>query len=154
MTVQAFDIYDFAGFTAGQLAICPEPATVDAFNKVAKWQPDIVVTMTTVEEFSSDDFAAHITKITPQWMQAAVADFGVPQNDFNTVISRLLDVLNNRGRVLIHCKGGQGRSGMLAMRLLVEQGEPAIDALTRIRCVRPHAVETTQQEQWASQRLT
>ena len=40
---------------------------------------------------------------------------------------------------------------MLAMRLLVEQGETAADALARIRKVRPNAVETIQQEQWASQ---
>jgi protein-tyrosine phosphatase len=152
MTKQAFDIYSFAGFTAGQLAICPEPASDADFTKVAKWKPDVVVTMTTVEEFSDADFASKITHTSQQWIQAAVEDFDVPQNDFSAVISRLNSVLCDQGRVLIHCKGGQGRSGMLAMRLLVEQGEPAGDALVRIRKIRPHAVETIQQEQWASQR--
>ena len=151
MTDRTFDIYEFSGFTNGQLAICPEPASDDSFEKVAQWNADIIVTMITVEEFARDDFSAKITHATPQWIQAAVSDFGIPENDFGAVIDRLLAVLQTDGRILIHCKGGQGRSGMMAMRLLVEQGEPAIDALARIRRVRPNAVETIQQEQWASE---
>lgn len=152
MTVKSFEIYEFAGFSAGVLAICPEPVADEAFGKISDWKPDVVVTMTSVEEFARDDFAAKITKTGPQWMQTAVTDFGIPECDFSVAITRLLESLSNNGRVLIHCKGGQGRSGMLAMRLLVEQGEPAIYALNRIRTIRPNAVETIQQEQWASQK--
>jgi hypothetical protein len=151
MTEKPFEIYEFAGFSAGVLAICPEPVEDDAFTKISDWAPDVVVTMTSVEEFARDDFAAKIAGISPQWIQATVADFGVPESDFSAVITRLLACLTEGGRVLIHCKGGQGRSGMLAMRLLVEQGEPSTDALARIRAARPNAVETIQQEQWASQ---
>ena len=151
MTDQVFDIYAFSGFNAGHLAICPEPTSDAALAQVANWNADIIVTMITVDEFSCDDFAAKITHTTPQWIQAAVTDFGVPDSDFNPIINRLVAVLNENKRIMIHCKGGQGRSGMLAMRLLVEQGEQAVDALNRIRMVRPNAVETIQQEQWASQ---
>jgi hypothetical protein len=151
MTEKPFEIYEFAGFSAGVLAICPEPVADEAFGEILDWTPDIIVTMTSVEEFARDDFAVKITQAGPQWMQTAVEDFGVPDSDFSAVITRLLECLSNNGRVLIHCKGGQGRSGMLAMRLLVEQGEPAIDALARIRATRTNAVETIQQEQWASQ---
>jgi protein-tyrosine phosphatase len=150
MTADTFDIYAFAGFRAGQLAICPEPVNDYAFTKVEAWNADIVVTMITVEEFARADFTARITRSAKQWMQAAVKDFNVPESDLSEVLEYLGSVLKADGRVLIHCKGGQGRSGMLAMRLLVEQGEPAVDALARIRKVRPNAVETIQQEQWAS----
>ena len=151
MTEKPFEVYEFAGFSAGVLAICPEPVEESAFTEISDWNADVIVTMTSVEEFARDDFAAKISQTAAQWMQAMVTDFGVPDSDFSVVIARLLTILNNNGRVLIHCKGGQGRSGMLAMRLLVEQGEPAIDALSRIRKVRANAVETIQQEQWASQ---
>ncbi len=55
------------------------------------------------------------------------------------------------GRVLVHCMGGCGRSGMALLRLMVESGEPADRALARLRAVRPCAVETPEQLAWASQ---
>lgn len=146
-----FDIYTLQGFKTGHIAICPEPPDVGSFDQIRAWQPDIVVTMTTVDEFPNDQFAAQIAKTAPQWMQAAVLDFDVPDSDFSNVIAHLLAKMAQGGRVLIHCKGGQGRSGMLAMRLLVEQGEAPDTALKRLRQVRPHAVETKDQEIWASQ---
>ena len=50
---------------------------------------------------------------------------------------------------MIHCFGGCGRSGMAALRLMVEAGEDADEALERLRAVRPCAVETDAQLRWA-----
>jgi len=50
----------------------------------------------------------------------------------------------------VHCRGGCGRSGMIALRLMIEIGEAADDALARLRAVRPCAVETPQQLRWAT----
>ena len=52
--------------------------------------------------------------------------------------------------LLLHCRGGQGRSGMIALRLLVERGEAPDAGLTRLRQARPGAVETAAQLAWAS----
>lgn len=150
MSNEAFEIYEFKGHTNGMLAICKQPHTEPDFEAVADWTPDVIVTMTSVEEFEREDFAAKITACAPQWMQVTVSDFGVPESDLEEVVSRLSDVLSGGGRVLIHCKGGQGRSGMLCMRLLVDQGEAPKQALARIRQKRAGAVETDAQEIWAS----
>ncbi len=53
------------------------------------------------------------------------------------------------GRVLAHCYGGCGRSGMVLMRLMVEAGEDADPALERLRDARPCAVEAKEQRAWA-----
>ena len=53
------------------------------------------------------------------------------------------------GRVLIHCRAGCGRSGMAALRLMIECGEAPDEALARLRAVRPCAVETGAQMAWA-----
>ena len=53
-----------------------------------------------------------------------------------------LSALQGKGRVLIHCMGGCGRSGMAALRLMIEAGEAPGAALERLRAVRPCAVET------------
>ena len=51
--------------------------------------------------------------------------------------------------VAVHCRAGIGRSGMVALRLMIEAGEAPDDALARLRTVRPCAVETTAQMHWA-----
>ena len=48
--------------------------------------------------------------------------------------------------VVIHCRGGQGRSGMVAASVLVTLGHPAVKALEIVRETRKGAVETPEQE--------
>jgi len=50
--------------------------------------------------------------------------------------------------VLIHCRGGLGRTGTLAARLLMEEGQDAQSAMRMVRDVRPHAIETATQEKY------
>lgn len=50
-------------------------------------------------------------------------------------------------RIVVHCRGGLGRTGTVAARLLAELGvEPAM-AIARVRDARPGAIETSAQEQ-------
>jgi ADP-ribosyl-[dinitrogen reductase] hydrolase len=48
--------------------------------------------------------------------------------------------------VLLHCRGGLGRSGTIAARLLVELGENPRVAIDRVRRARHGAIETPAQE--------
>ena len=49
--------------------------------------------------------------------------------------------------MLVHCKGGLGRAGTVAARLLVELGASPDDAIRRVRDARSrHAIETASQE--------
>lgn len=61
-----------------------------------------------------------------------------------------LATLRNGGKVLAHCRGGCGRSGMAVLRLMVELGEAPDVALARLRDARPCAVETQAQLDWAA----
>ena len=58
--------------------------------------------------------------------------------------------LRGGGRVLIHCRAGRGRSGMIALRLMIAGGERPVAALKRLRAVQPEAVETPGQMNWAT----
>jgi len=88
----------------------------------------------------------------PPDARAAVADFGVPKDDatWDGVALQLLELLRQSKRVLVHCKGGCGRSGMAVLRLMIAAGEEPAQALARLRAVRPCAVETEAQLAWAS----
>jgi ADP-ribosyl-[dinitrogen reductase] hydrolase len=63
--------------------------------------------------------------------------------------SESLRTLLDKGQnVLVHCRGGLGRAGMVSARLLVESGvEPGV-AIARVRAARPGAIETPEQEVW------
>ena len=65
------------------------------------------------------------------------------------------DVLRDRLRlgfdVLVHCRGGLGRAGTVAARLLVELGARPDDAIRRVRDVRPGAIEDGAQEAHVAQ---
>ena len=144
----------------GTLAIASLPgrdgqyrADLDVFHE---WQPGIVITMTTPEEMAAvggQNLGTDIQAMGSRWCHLPVTDFGEPGQDVITkwpkVSKSVRQALKGGGRVIVHCKGGCGRSGMIALRLMVESGEDRFTALNRLRAVRDCAVETKGQLAWA-----
>ncbi len=84
------------------------------------------------------------------WVHVPVPDFDVPAGlDWIALRDRVLAALGRGERVLLHCFGGCGRSGMLALRLMIAAGEDPERAVARLRKVRPCAIETDAQMAWA-----
>jgi ADP-ribosyl-[dinitrogen reductase] hydrolase len=59
--------------------------------------------------------------------------------------ARLHARLDRGEAVLVHCRGGRGRAGTVAARLLVERGMAPEAAIEAVRAVRPGAIETAPQ---------
>lgn len=51
------------------------------------------------------------------------------------------------GKIIMHCQGGFGRTGMMAAAYWVGKGLSAKEAIDKVRQSRPHAVETKEQEE-------
>ena len=51
-----------------------------------------------------------------------------------------------KGRVVVHCAAGLGRSGTVAACLLLQTGMEAGAAIAAVRAARPGAIETPEQE--------
>ena len=49
---------------------------------------------------------------------------------------------------LVHCKGGLGRAGTIATRLLIELGVAPREAINAVRQARPGTIETIEQERY------
>lgn len=85
------------------------------------------------------------------WLHLPIPDAGVPDAGFEASWGRagvwLRDQLRRGRDLVVHCKGGLGRTGMVAARLLVELGEAPEAAIARVRAARPGAIETRAQEE-------
>lgn len=121
--------------------------------RMQDWRPDLVLTMVETTELERVGALGVGTEVGTGWLHFPVADFGVPDGqtalDWSNVSVQALLALRDGGRVLVHCFGGCGRSGMAVLRLMIEAGEAPAVALARLRAVRPCAVETETQRQWA-----
>ena len=144
----------------GLLALSPCPGLTGDYEldaeQIQAWRPSFVLTMTPLaelEQLGAAKFMADVPTFGARWLHFPVKDFGSPdatQTQAWTEISeKIRKALLGGGRVLVHCRGGCGRSGMAVLRLLIEMGEPVSDALTRLRYVRHCAVETDAQFDWA-----
>jgi len=137
---------------AGELAISPVPGPAD-IAAIRLWGPSQVVTLLTESEMSLLALQPFGEAVGARWWHLPITDFGTPAAEtaarWPVVAVTLLAALAAGERVLIHCRGGCGRSGMLALRLMVMAGEAPDAALTRLRAVRPCAVETAAQMDWA-----
>ena len=137
----------------GVLALCPMPGRGGDFAgdlaRVLDWRPDLVVSMTESHEMAAD-LPGALAAAGIGWRHFPVVDYGVPEAGFDGLAVGIAGVLSGGGRVLLHCMGGCGRSGMVALAIMVRAGEEPGAALARLRAVRPCAVETAEQLAWAS----
>lgn len=136
--------------TTGMLALCPLPRDASDVARVAAWGADMVLTLVEPKELATLG-VAHL----PDWIVDAgiawrhypIVDYGTPSADWSPLSGELHGVLATGGRIMIHCRGGCGRTGMIALRLMEEAGEA--NALARLRAARPCAIETDAQMDWA-----
>ncbi len=144
----------------GILALAPLPGQDGDYDgdlaHLRDWKPALVISLTPDLEMlahGAGDLGADIQDMGSRWMHLPVEDFSAPgkltRDRWPQTSAAARAALRGGGRVLIHCRGGCGRSGMAALRLMVEAGENADTALARLRAVRPCAVETAAQMAWA-----
>lgn len=159
--MQIFDVE--AG--SGRVAVAPMPGLFtpleDDVAEIAGWGAGLVLSMVGAGELARAG-SGRLGQVLAQrgiaWIHLPVRDFGAPTAEAARLwpdASRTAHALLDRGgRVLAHCRGGCGRSGMAALRLLVERGEAPGNALRRLREVRSCAVENRGQFDWAGAAAT
>lgn len=120
---------------------------------IRDWGAEVVATLVEQHELAllhvlslPDAVARHGMK----WVHLPIRDVSVPDRRFEetwlSVGPDLRKRVRSGGKILLHCRGGLGRSGMIAARMLVEFGMNAQNAIDAVRRARPGAIETREQE--------
>ncbi len=124
---------------------------------IKAWGAQAVVTLIEDSEFellSVTGLGGAIRARGIEWHHFPIRDLDVPtakaMAHWRELSPRLHRILENGGRVLVHCRGGLGRAGTIAALLLVERGRPASEAITLVRTARPGSVETRVQERFVT----
>ena len=86
------------------------------------------------------------------WHHLAIDDMEAPDKEFEKAwkeaLPEIVGTVQNGGNVLVHCRGGLGRSGTVAAVILIELGMATENAVAIVRAARPGAIENSEQESY------
>ncbi|PKM43066.1 MAG: hypothetical protein CVV05_16095 [Gammaproteobacteria bacterium HGW-Gammaproteobacteria-1] len=121
-------------------------------DAIAAWGAKLVLTLVEpaeLKELKVPQLGHEIRRRGIDWRHLPIADYSVPTETFEqqwvTQGREIRAMLRNGDDVLVHCKGGLGRAGMIAARLLVELGMAPTEAIRAVRRERKGAIETPSQ---------
>jgi ADP-ribosyl-[dinitrogen reductase] hydrolase len=156
-----------AGHTLGRIGMCfcpgrPPYSPLGSNHKrdlakdlgtIARWGASLVVTLMEERELFElglNDLPAQLRSLGITWLLIPLPESGMPgpsfESHWTTASSQLASVLEQRGRIVIHCTDGLQRTGLIAARLLVHLGCRPEDAINRVRAAKPGAISSTEQE--------
>lgn len=151
MNTHPSDLLDLDQAGAG-LILTPCPGTKGVPPGVALEQfkaagADAVITLMPESEMASNEvtnLAELCAEAGLRWFHLPIADDHPPEADFaaawqaqRAAVHQLLD---SGGRIAIHCKGGSGRTGLMAAQILVERGRSKGEATAAVKALRPNAL--------------
>jgi ADP-ribosylglycohydrolase/protein-tyrosine phosphatase len=153
----------------GRIGLTFCPGKKQEFSQTGPWDRDLNADLKAIQSFGAaalvtlmEDHELREVKVLPdqleagasahgmEWHHLPIRDVSIPDKHFEDLWIysglRLRKLLSQGQNIVIHCRGGLGRTGMIAARLLVEFGlEPDV-AIRRVRAARPGSIETRDQE--------
>ena len=122
---------------------------------IKAWDPKAVVTLLEMHEFDElgvSGLPGLVAGSGCEWHHLPIKDGAAPDDFFEVewsgIGASLLEHLDNGERVLIHCRGGLGRTGTVAAKLLGESGLDPDKAIRTVRRARKGTIETRCQEDY------
>ncbi|HUE93451.1 tyrosine-protein phosphatase [Pseudomonas sp.] len=157
-----FDVLSIPNRT-GRLIFTPCPGTKDssidsALSTLKQAGADAVLTL-----MPSSELAQNVASELPElcgaqglsWLHLPVADEQVPQADFDAAwpvaMAQIAELLTADKAIAIHCKGGSGRTGLIAARILIELGIARGEAISLVQALRPKAIQHPAHAGWLAQ---
>lgn len=122
-------------------------------DAIKAWGADLAISLVTAEELAAlqvEGLGQALRVRGIEWLHLPIEDFSIPttswEAEWRASRAKVHALLDHGGRVLVHCKGGLGRAGLVSALLLIERGDTARAAIAKVRAARsPDAIETAEQ---------
>jgi protein-tyrosine phosphatase len=157
MTNQA-EVFRIDSIGKGCLAVMAHPASTgsvaNTISEIAALGFHQVVSLLEPAEAEALGLAEEAELVTARSMKFisyAIPDMGLParSDDFVRLAQNLFTQIEAGTNTLIHCRGGIGRSGLLAAAVLLRGGKGVQEAFAQVSRMRGRQVpETAQQGDW------
>jgi protein-tyrosine phosphatase len=142
----------------GRLALAVRPRGGDWLeDEIASWRRDginVVLSLPTPEEEHDLDLKTERREAKAQgieFLSFPIPDREVPNSktEMTSALEKLDGALSSGKSVVVHCRQGIGRTGLIAACLLVSRGLTPETAVNRLSAARGVAVpETSEQRDW------
>lgn len=126
-------------------------------QSIKNWGASVIVTLLEIRELAMlgiADLPGKALAMNLLWLHLPIKNMGLPDSVFEESWKwagpRLLELLREGQRVLIHCKEGVGRSGIVAARLLIESGVDPATAMKIVRKARPGSLMLNSHEEYCN----
>ena len=95
-------------------------------------------------------FRKELAKRPLKWLRFPILDMSIPDKNILVKLDsfrpNFVDSFQSGSSIAVHCKGGLGRSGIIAAMILFDLGFTSQDAINHVRSFREGAIETKAQE--------
>lgn len=155
------DLYWLDGPWRGKLAMAARPRGGDWLrDDIGSWKRagiDKVLSLLTPDEERNLDLRNEAAEVTAQGMEFAsfpIPDRQIPGSEarWGEVLEKVTHALSEGRNVVVHCRQGIGRSGLVAACLLVRRGMSPGAAVELVSAARGVPVpETPEQRDWIDQ---
>jgi ADP-ribosylglycohydrolase len=121
---------------------------------IDSWGARAIVTLMEQHELESNKVPdlPHMIPSHIRFFHLPMPDGGVPdqawEKQWVDAGAAIRSLLVSGEKVLIHCLGGLGRTGLVSAKLLVEFGQSPTEAIKAVRAARPGTIENSRQEQY------
>jgi len=151
MTAHPYDILKLENGAQLIFTPCPgikEASLDDSISTLKSAGIDMLLTL-----MSDDEMAKNNADKLPQacetqnidWIQLPIPDDAAPSQAFESQWQvnqvGILEVLNNKGTIAVHCKGGSGRTGLVIGIILLAYGWSGEKVIKAVQELRPKALK-------------
>jgi protein-tyrosine phosphatase len=145
------------------LLLTPCPGTRGVETAIALEQlqaagAEAVITLMPDGEMASNgvmDLAQLCAQRGLQWFHLPIEDEHPPEQDFAAAWqvqrSAVHQLLDSGGKIAVHCKGGSGRTGLMAAQILLERGWTPDAATAAVKALRPYALSLAVHQHYLGQ---
>jgi protein-tyrosine phosphatase len=136
-----------------QLIFTPCPGTkevnlVESISTLKEAGTNMLITLMFDEELEINNALSLSDECKKQgitWIQLPILDDAAPNEAFETQWhiqkQAILEMISNKGKIAVHCKGGSGRTGLVIGLILLALGWSSEKVIKAVQTVRPKALK-------------